>query len=62
MKAREYELLHMAVEDGVDVGYKSAHRHTDTPTKAMLKDCVRREVMGQICEWFDFEDHPREPW
>lgn len=62
MKAREYELLKLAVEDGIAIGYNNAHKHMETITEEMLKDCIHREVMSQICEWFDFEDDPREAW
>jgi len=62
VKAREYELMLMAVEDGVDLGYNSAHKYTDTPVKAHLKDCLRREVINQICNWFEFDEQSDESW
>lgn len=60
MKAKEYELMLLAVEDGVSIGYSRAHKYTDDPSEQELKDHVQREVINQICEWFDFEDELRD--
>lgn len=62
MKAREYDLIQMAVEDGVEIGYARAYKHTDDPSEYEIKDHLQREVMNSICEWFDFQDQPRELW
>jgi hypothetical protein len=62
MKAREYDLMQLAVEDGVAIGYARAYKHTDEPSEHEMKDHLQREIMNQICEWFDFEDQSRELW
>ena len=62
MKAREYELMQLAVEDGVAIGYARAFKHTDEPSEHEMKDHLQREIINQICEWFDFEDQSRDLW
>lgn len=59
MKAKEYELIQMAVECGVTIGYARAYKHAQNPSEYEIKDHLQREVMNQICEWFDFEDQSR---
>lgn len=63
MKVKEYDVLARAVEEGIDIGYTHAFKHTDEPGEQLLKDCIYEAVMNQICEWFEFsnveemEDH-----
>lgn len=57
MRAREYDLLHMAVEQGVASGVRRAYKHTDQewPTDSQQATIVEG-VMNSICEWFVFDD------
>lgn len=55
MKAREYDVLEMAVEDGVDCGWMRAHKHVDRPDEESVKEEICRAVMGEICTWFDLD-------
>lgn len=63
MKVKEYNVLARAVEEGIDIGYAHAFKHTDKPSEQHLKDCIYKAVTNQICEWFEFssieemEDH-----
>lgn len=38
MRVRAYEVLSRAVEDGVEYGWRRAHKHTDTPGQDAIKD------------------------
>lgn len=51
MRAREYDVLVRAVEEGTAYGWARAHKHNDAPTDQQIK-----AVLDAICEWFDFED------
>ena len=55
MKAKEYDVLEMAVEHGIAFGWTHAHKHVDNPSPDTIKDQIRNDVMNMICEWFTFE-------
>jgi hypothetical protein len=56
MKPDTYRILEMAVRDGIAIGYRRAHKHNDNPDQEQLIDAIEQAVMGQICQWFKFED------
>jgi hypothetical protein len=51
-----YRVLQMAVQDGIAIGLRRAHKHVETPTEDQLIEILEREVMTQVCEWFKFND------
>ncbi len=55
MKAKEYLVLEMAVERGVEWGWRRAHKHADHPSNDILRSQITEFVLTEICEWFDFE-------
>jgi hypothetical protein len=55
MRAKEYEVLSRAVEEGVAYGLMRAHKYTDKPSEQHLSNEVHQAVMGSISEWFEFE-------
>jgi hypothetical protein len=57
MKVRAYSVLSRAVEEGVEYGWRRAHKHTETPDPETIKDQIMTGVMNEICEYFDFDDH-----
>lgn len=61
MRAKEYDLMFMAVEQGVTSGVRRAYKHTDQewPSEAQQAAIVDG-VMNSICEWFTFEEHNQE--
>jgi len=65
MRAKEYDVLEMAVGQGVTFGWSRAHKHIDKPEPEAIQDAIRDDVLNAICEWFDFErvpeaEEPRE--
>ena len=63
MKAKEYEVLHRAVEEGILLGWNRAHKHWDGPPTDAVRDpileAIQDAVMLTITEWFDFDPTPR---
>ena len=57
-RARVYDLVCEAVENGVAYGWTRAHKHTDKPTAEAVKDNIEREVLNALCETFDFNETP----
>ena len=59
MRAKEYDVLVMAVEQGVASMLRRADKHADDRLTDAQRDRIEantNEVVGAICEWFDFED------
>jgi hypothetical protein len=56
MKAKTYQLIQECVENGVQLGFNRAHKHTDTPSDDELQNKIIDSVMIEICEWFSFNE------
>lgn len=56
MKAKEYSVMEMAVEQGVMWGWQHSHKHNDNPDEEEIKAAITHDVMMSICGWFDFEE------
>lgn len=53
MKAREYQIICLAVEAGVARGFRRAYKHRDEPEPGpQVQDHVSQEVIDAICEYF----------
>lgn len=53
---KTYHILDRCVEDGIAIGYNRAHKHTDDPSRQLLIQEIHREVMNEICSWFDIKE------
>jgi hypothetical protein len=60
MKVNEYNVLLLAVENGVQFGYARAHKHVETPTPDTLQTTITDAVMNEVCEWFKFEEEEKD--
>lgn len=60
MKARTYEIMRRAVEEGVAYGWRRAHKYNDKPDDASLKEAIEDGVMSEVCEWFEFTGNTEE--
>jgi hypothetical protein len=58
MRARDYEILRRAVEEGIARGWTRAHKHTETPTPEEVQDMIESAILDEICEWFEFPPSP----
>lgn len=56
MRVRTYEVFRRAVEEGVEYGWRRAHKHTDTPAPEHMKEQLINEVLNAVCECFTFDD------
>lgn len=61
MAVRSYDVLRRAVEDGVAYGYRRAHKYVDKPEEEAVKEAIESAVLGEICEWFDFDTAENDP-
>lgn len=56
MRPNKYRLIQHCVDTGTLLGWRRAHKHTDTPTDEQVHDAIVDAIMLEISEWFDFED------
>jgi hypothetical protein len=56
MRVRAYEVLRRAIEEGVEYGWRRAHKHTETPDAETIKDQIVTGILNEVSEVFDFED------
>ena len=59
LKVRAYDVLRRAIEEGVEYGWRRAHKHTDAPDADTIKDQVTTGILNEVCEYFDFDDEAR---
>ena len=58
LRVRVYEVLHRAIEEGLDYGWMRAHKHTDHPDEATIKDQILQGILNEVCEYFEFDEDP----
>ena len=56
LKPKTWEVLRMAVEEGVAYGYQRAHKHTDQPSEEAVKQAIEEAVLNAIGNWFHMDD------
>jgi hypothetical protein len=56
MKVKTHVILEMAIEAGVRRGYRRAFKHVENPTEESICEHIEECVMGEIYEYFSFED------
>lgn len=56
MKVKMYNLISECVDRGTSRGYRRAHKHLDNPDEVSIVDNIHREIMNELCEYFDFND------
>jgi hypothetical protein len=56
LRPRTYNVLQLAIEDGVKCGWHRAHKHTENPNEEDIYQAIESAVMDSICEWFIFDD------
>ena len=57
MRPKEHEVLEMAINGGVNLGWSRAHKHTETPTEEHAKEVIKQAILHEIYEWFEIEDN-----
>lgn len=55
VRVRTYSLVDRAVEEGLECGWRRAHKHTDTPEPDAIREAQLMAIMGAICEVIDFD-------
>ena len=55
MRWNEYALVDRAVEEGIQMGWQHAHKHTDAPLIEDVQEALREAVMLALSEILTFE-------
>lgn len=50
----------MALDEGIRVGYRRAHKHTDQPDESWIIETIQNEIMNCIDLYFNFEEEYNE--
>ena len=56
MKVKTRVILEQAIEEGVNRGWRLAHKHVENPEEHAIIDRINDAVMSQIYEYFSFDD------
>jgi len=56
MRAKEYPVAEMCVENGLVLGWNRAHKHVSKPSPEAIREAQAQAVLTELCEWFDFPE------
>lgn len=60
MKPKTRVVLEMALDEGIRLGYRRAHKHTDQPDESWIIETIQNEIMNCIDLYFNFEEEYNE--
>jgi hypothetical protein len=55
MKPKLRAILERCIAEGLETGYNRAHKHTNTPTRAVMLDEMEQAVWHEIDTYFTFD-------
>ena len=55
LKVNVYEVVARAVEEGIKMGYRRAHKYNSHPDEDTILDYIHGETMNSLCEVIDFD-------
>ena len=56
MKVKLHGIIERAIEEGIELGYRRAFKHTDKPSEEQIVESISRAVMFNIDEVMSFDD------
>ena len=56
MKPKTYNILADRIDSGIQLGWARAHKHHDNPTPGQIQNAIAQAIMGEINEYFTFEE------
>jgi hypothetical protein len=48
------KIIEMCLENGINYGWRRAHKHTETPTEDLIKGEIHHAIELELYQWFDF--------
>lgn len=55
MKPKTLPLLEQCIDDGIKIGMTRAYKHTDSPDKGYVEQCIYDAITNELHTWFEFE-------
>lgn len=56
MKPRLFKLLEIAIDEGIEYGWRRAHKHTESPSEDSIKAEISNAIFSELHEYFIFSD------
>lgn len=56
MKPKFRVILEQAINEGVLLGYRRAHKHVESPEEITITENIEDCVMSKLYEYFTFDD------
>ncbi len=57
MQPKTHQLIEFAIENGLKLGYRRAHKHDNTPSEDYILNQQLEAIMLEIHNWFDFPEN-----
>ena len=57
LRVNFYSIISDAIDRGIDIGWNHAHKHTDNPGEEMLKQHIFQDIMNELCDILEFDEH-----
>ena len=56
MKPKLTPIIDACIENGFAIGWRAAHKLSDNPTEASIREHVREAIWDELYEAFEFEE------
>ena len=56
MKPKFFYLLEKAIEEGIDYGWRRAHKHSDSPSEGVIKEEISNAIFSSLHDYFTFDE------
>lgn len=56
VKLDAYKIISESIEASVEIGWKRAHKHVESPSSDHIKDEIIHSIMNNLCEILKFDD------
>lgn len=56
MKPKFFNLLEKAIEEGIDYGWRRAHKHSDSPSEGVIKEEISNAIFSSLHDYFTFDE------
>jgi hypothetical protein len=53
-KINLYKLIERSVDDGIEAGWRRAHKHTNEPEPSYVREQIETAIMNAVSEWLEY--------
>jgi hypothetical protein len=55
LQLNTYAIISEKIEEGINWGWQHAHKHSDKPNEATIKDYILNDIMNSLSEIIKYE-------